>query len=620
MEAIRRNFFNGAQDNDKKITWVKWVKVLSAKKYGGLAIHGPNIQKLSCFNSSIWNNILKEVNILKGRGVDLISHCKRRVGNGMHTRFWSNVWLGDQQLRYMFPRIYALEENKECSVAVKLQGDDLIGSSVLVNAEDRWFWDLNGNGVFFVKDVRKLLDESFLPKEATATRWIKFVPIKINVFAWKVSLDRLPTRVNLMHRGIYVSSLSCPICSSHIEDTSHLLFSCTMATDVTRLVCRWWDLVWSPLGSYSEWLSWFNSIRLGSNLKTMLEGVFFVTWWCLWNFRNRFLFAAQKPRKDVHSSLYDLHMTNTNMSIKFSVVHREIDEILGSYAWGIAMSRLSWLEREPEKEEKYVMSARLVEIKKDFLKLNVQKLLDENRGEIILQRYSGGGSSKLRREGDKGGGQTIQFKQKKEDMNETIEGCRRYEEDDHILFSLWLKATDLDIMNTLGGEHFLPPLSKFVERLHQVLIDMIWICECATGEKGMRPAVAASTTTCCPTKLWSISHNTISQPQRYSGGGSSKLRREGDKGRGQDLQFKKKEDMDEKIEGCRTYEEDDDILLSLWLTEFLVLTVHRRVEETSEFAKIIPNHKLHIVEGANHGFSKHQDELISVVLSFIKET
>ncbi|GJW55746.1 putative ribonuclease H-like domain-containing protein [Tanacetum coccineum] len=117
----------------------------------------------------------------------------------------------------------------------------------------RMFWDLNGNGVFCVKDVRKLLDESFLPKEVIATRWIKFVPIKINVFAWNVSLDRLPTRVDLIHRGIYVSSLSCPICSSHSEDTSHLLFSCTMAVDVTRLVCRWWDLVWSHLlGSISD--------------------------------------------------------------------------------------------------------------------------------------------------------------------------------------------------------------------------------------------------------------------------------------------------------------------------------------------------------------------------------
>ncbi|GJX38191.1 hypothetical protein Tco_0251494 [Tanacetum coccineum] len=162
----------------------------------------------------------------------------------------------------MFPRIYALEENKECSVAVKLQGDvefslsrqvrggveaqqlvqlqDLIGFSVLVNAEDRWFWDLNGNEVFCVKDVRKLLDESFLPKEATATRWIKFVPIKINVFAWKVSLDRLPTRVNLIYIEVFYvsSSLSCPIfVPRKVENVAKpFLFSCTMATDVTRLV------------------------------------------------------------------------------------------------------------------------------------------------------------------------------------------------------------------------------------------------------------------------------------------------------------------------------------------------------------------------------------------------
>ncbi|GJZ56549.1 hypothetical protein Tco_0611742 [Tanacetum coccineum] len=36
-----------------------------------------------------------------------------------------------------------------------------------------------------------------------------------------------------------------------------------------------------------------------------------------------------------------------------------------------------------------------------------------------------------------------------------------------------------------------------------------------------------------------------------------------DKGFKRLLQFKKKEEMNEKIEGCRTYEEDDDILLSL---------------------------------------------------------
>ncbi|KAG8367222.1 hypothetical protein BUALT_Bualt16G0050200 [Buddleja alternifolia] len=56
-----------------------------------------------------------------------------------------------------------------------------------------------------------------------------------------------------------------------------------------------------------------------------------------------------------------------------------------------------------------------------------------------------------------------------------------------------------------------------------------------------------------------------------------------------------------------------------------VLTVHGSVDEiipvedALEFAKIIPNHRLQIVEGADHGYSSHQDELASAVLPFIKE-
>nr|GEW54567.1 RNA-directed DNA polymerase, eukaryota [Tanacetum cinerariifolium] len=157
----------------------------------------------------------------------------------------------------------------------------------MTNLEDRWVWDLNGEGVFRVKDLRNLLDESFLPKDYTATRWVKSILIKINVFAWKVYLDRLPTRLNLIRRGVHVPSLSCPVCNAAYEDMSHLLFSCNLANDVVQLVCRWWNLTWLPLGSYSEWLSWFNSIRICSRIKGMLEGVFYVTW-CAWPFCQRF--------------------------------------------------------------------------------------------------------------------------------------------------------------------------------------------------------------------------------------------------------------------------------------------------------------------------------------------
>ncbi|GJY49265.1 RNA-directed DNA polymerase, eukaryota [Tanacetum coccineum] len=354
MESIRRNFFNGVQCDERKIVWIKWAKVLASKKYGGLGVssfyalnrallfkwvwrfisrdnslwcrlimsmHGSSLYKLSPFRYSTWKSIIREVHMLKDRGVDLISHCHIRVGNGLRTQFWNEVWIGDTQLRVMFPRIYALEINKDCTVADKLQFSvtsslrrsvrggvessqlallqTYIEGTLLSNMEDRWVWDLNGEGVFRVKDVRILLDECFLPKAPTATRWVKYVPIKINVFAWKVFLDLLPTRSNLQHRGVLVSDLLCPLCSSAQEDSSHLFFSCRLATDIVRLVCRWWNLSWTPIGSYADWLNWFNSIRLSSKVKDLLEGVLYITWWSVWMFRNQLLFSSKAPRKDV---------------------------------------------------------------------------------------------------------------------------------------------------------------------------------------------------------------------------------------------------------------------------------------------------------------------------------
>nr|GEX09531.1 RNA-directed DNA polymerase, eukaryota [Tanacetum cinerariifolium] len=108
--------------------------------------------------------------------------------------------------------------------------------------EDRWFFDLNGDGRFCVKDIRCLLDDVFLPKAEVPTRWIKSISIKINIFAWKLCLDRLPTRVNLAKMNVVVASLLCPLCDSGMEDAAHLFFRCDMAKDVMFLVSRWWDL------------------------------------------------------------------------------------------------------------------------------------------------------------------------------------------------------------------------------------------------------------------------------------------------------------------------------------------------------------------------------------------
>ncbi|GJY34651.1 hypothetical protein Tco_0419120 [Tanacetum coccineum] len=193
MEVISRNFFNGIQGDERKIAWVKWSKVLAPKKQGGLgfssyyalnrellvkwvwrflsydnslwfwvisAMHGSHTQELSASHSLTWSSIIKEMNVLKDQGVDLISDCKIRVGNSMCTSLWNDFWIGDTQLRYLFPRLYALDSNKESIVADKLQVSitssfrravrggaeaqqlvhllDLLGPVILSNMEDRW--------------------------------------------------------------------------------------------------------------------------------------------------------------------------------------------------------------------------------------------------------------------------------------------------------------------------------------------------------------------------------------------------------------------------------------------------------------------------------------------------
>nr|GEZ06280.1 RNA-directed DNA polymerase, eukaryota, reverse transcriptase zinc-binding domain protein [Tanacetum cinerariifolium] len=74
--------------------------------------------------------------------------------------------------------------------------DNIEGVS-LCESRNRWLWSLEGSGVFTVASVRRYIDERFLPEVSSKTRWINKVPIKVNIHAWKVKLDCLPTKINI---------------------------------------------------------------------------------------------------------------------------------------------------------------------------------------------------------------------------------------------------------------------------------------------------------------------------------------------------------------------------------------------------------------------------------------
>ncbi|GKB75217.1 RNA-directed DNA polymerase, eukaryota, partial [Tanacetum coccineum] len=353
LERIRSKFFIGANQSDRKMSWVAWDQVLAAKKRGGLgissfyalnralllkwvwryisqdgslwyhiirALYGDSIDSHGYRSSSCWSSILREVRVLEDKGFNFLSHCKIHVGTGNQTKFWLDFWVSDMALCDRFPRIFALETVKEVLVADKMEVSPLctsfrrpirdgverqqwleflhvMDSVTLSLSPDRWSCDINGEGTFCVKDIRLLLDDIYLPSLGVETRWVKHVPIKVNVFAWRARLDRLPTRLNLSKRGILTNSIACPICDSAHEDVNHLFFGCSMAQDLLSLICRWWNLPWTMLGSFSDWDTWLISTRLSSKLKSLLEGVFLTAWWSIWSFRNRLLFDDVPPRR-----------------------------------------------------------------------------------------------------------------------------------------------------------------------------------------------------------------------------------------------------------------------------------------------------------------------------------
>ncbi|GJW62811.1 RNA-directed DNA polymerase, eukaryota [Tanacetum coccineum] len=135
-----------------------------------------------------------------------------------------------------------------------------MNSVVLSSSKDRWTCDLSGDGEFKVKVIRNFIDDLFLPSSDVATRWVKFIPIKVNVFSWRARRDRLPTRVNLSRRGVLLDSHLCPLCNAAMEDVQHVFFRCDVARVVLRKICRWWDLDWQEICSFSDWDAWFLSL------------------------------------------------------------------------------------------------------------------------------------------------------------------------------------------------------------------------------------------------------------------------------------------------------------------------------------------------------------------------
>ncbi|GJS06437.1 putative RNA-directed DNA polymerase, eukaryota, reverse transcriptase zinc-binding domain protein [Tanacetum coccineum] len=250
LESMRSKFFRGADQNDSKMAWIKWEKCLPNKKKGGLV-------SMVIMEASLMTRIVG-LNILLGA-----QFCIRL--NGLRTK----------------NQFEALGE--------------AIRNVSLTDQSDSWTWSI-GVG-YSVASTRVLVDEKLLGSSLEATRWIRYIPIKVNVFLWRLNLNKLPSRVNLDRKGIEVSSLLCPTCQIDVETVNHIFFNCEMAKDLWSLLAKWCELDIPFCSNISDWYDWLDDACVAANIRLVLEGVGGTLMWAIWSFQNNLIFSNLHLKK-----------------------------------------------------------------------------------------------------------------------------------------------------------------------------------------------------------------------------------------------------------------------------------------------------------------------------------
>ncbi|GKD80551.1 RNA-directed DNA polymerase, eukaryota, reverse transcriptase zinc-binding domain protein [Tanacetum coccineum] len=174
-----------------------WVKVVKA--FHG---HEGGFDNNGCSFKGTWANIIGSSNFLHSKGPSLYQD-----------QYWCS---------------------KSCFFRDMLNE---IGQLNIVASEDTCVWNLGPNGTFTVKDARNIIDQKTLPY-LPSTSWDKIIPRKVNIFMWRLSLDRLPHRLNLSLRGMDIPAISCSSCNANAESAHHIFFECIIAFDLWKLVYR----------------------------------------------------------------------------------------------------------------------------------------------------------------------------------------------------------------------------------------------------------------------------------------------------------------------------------------------------------------------------------------------
>nr|GEW69331.1 RNA-directed DNA polymerase, eukaryota [Tanacetum cinerariifolium] len=260
LESLRSHFFNGYDPNSRKASWVKWKMVLASKDKGGLGVSSLYALNMGILFKWLWRFYSKDSS-LWAKVIMAIHGSDGKVEASMKAESFKSITVGRKLAQSSLIDSFRRSPRGGTKQQQYNDLEDMVTATILALMSDRLVWSLESSGEFTVASVRKLIDDKWLLGTDNKTRWIKYVPIKINVHDWKVMSDSIPTIFNISRRGISIDSLSCVLCDNGVKTSNHLFFSCCFVRQVFRLIMRWWDVLEAEFKSYAGWLDWLVNLR-----------------------------------------------------------------------------------------------------------------------------------------------------------------------------------------------------------------------------------------------------------------------------------------------------------------------------------------------------------------------
>jgi len=352
--SIQRRFLWGWGKESRPVAWIKWEDICKSKGEGGLGIR--DIRKFNhamlakwkwrCISDDKgrWREVLDSkygmdpsnarvpMKYQSWKWRDLMKVCREgggdgwfqeqvgwKIGGGDKVRFWEDAWVGNSNLKTLYPRLFSLSLNQGQKVEEVGVWDDLVWrwsltwrrsifewesllESELVNhisrvslrkdVEDTQVWKSDEFGRFSVKSTYEFLakSERGSQKEVFSILWKTKTFPNVLITTWRALLGRLPTRLGLSRRGIVLNTTMCALCLVEEESCQHLFVECKCAHRVWNKCFKWigiFSVQHKDIAIHFEGFSLSN----GSKKQNMVwRGVWAAIVRSLWEHRNDVVF------------------------------------------------------------------------------------------------------------------------------------------------------------------------------------------------------------------------------------------------------------------------------------------------------------------------------------------